>query len=95
MLATVTATGQITIPKAIRDLLNILPGSQIDFEVATDRTLHGRVVTRGSDGLLGLLHRPGRKPRTLDEMDISISATVAEHSLLKTKIRALPGVKLL
>jgi len=31
MTATVTAKGQITIPKAVRDLLGIEPGSKIDF----------------------------------------------------------------
>lgn len=37
---TVTSKGQVTIPKRVRDLLEIGPGSQIDFERAQD----GRVV---------------------------------------------------
>ena len=37
---TVTSKGQVTIPKRVRDLLGIGPGSQIDFERAQD----GRVV---------------------------------------------------
>ncbi len=40
MSATVTSKGQITIPKRVRDLLGIGPGSVIDFERAED----GRVV---------------------------------------------------
>ena len=40
MSATVTSKGQITIPKRVRDLLGIRPGSQIDFERAQD----GRIV---------------------------------------------------
>lgn len=31
MPATVTAKGQITIPKTVRDFLGIAPGSKIDF----------------------------------------------------------------
>ena len=40
MSATVTSKGQITIPKRVRDLLGIGPGSVVDFERAED----GRVV---------------------------------------------------
>ena len=40
MSTTVTSKGQITIPKRVRDLLGIGPGSVVDFERAED----GRVV---------------------------------------------------
>ncbi|WP_425067929.1 AbrB/MazE/SpoVT family DNA-binding domain-containing protein [Reyranella sp.] len=40
MSATVTSKGQVTIPKRVRDLLGIGPGSVIDFERAQD----GRIV---------------------------------------------------
>jgi antitoxin PrlF len=40
MASTVTSKGQVTIPKAVRDLLGIGPGSRIDFERAPD----GRIV---------------------------------------------------
>jgi len=40
MSATVTSKGQIIIPKQVRDLLGIGPGSEIDFERAAD----GRIV---------------------------------------------------
>ncbi len=40
MATLVTSKGQVTIPKPVRDLLGIAPGSAVEFEVATD----GRVV---------------------------------------------------
>jgi len=40
MTTTVTSKGQITIPKQVRDLMGIGPGSVIDFERGQD----GRIV---------------------------------------------------
>lgn len=36
MSTTVTAKGQVTIPKPVRDLLGIIPGSKVDFHRAPD-----------------------------------------------------------
>lgn len=46
MATTVTSKGQVTIPKAIRDLLGIEPGQAVDFRMDTD----GRVVLERTDG---------------------------------------------
>lgn len=40
MATTVTSKGQVTIPKRVRDLLGIRPGSRVEFERAPD----GRIV---------------------------------------------------
>jgi AbrB family looped-hinge helix DNA binding protein len=48
MSTTVTSKGQVTIPKPVRDRLNLKPGSAVDFELADD----GRVV----------LVKAGKKP---------------------------------
>ncbi len=39
-MTTVTTKGQVTIPKPVRDLLGIVPGSKVDFV----RTSDGKVV---------------------------------------------------
>jgi AbrB family looped-hinge helix DNA binding protein len=49
MTTTVTAKGQITIPKPVRDLLGIVPGSKIDFQ-------------RTSDGSVVLVHAAKKQP---------------------------------
>jgi len=49
MGTTVTSKGQVTIPKRVRDLLGIEPGSVVDFE-------------RGADGRVVLV-KVGRKAR--------------------------------
>jgi AbrB family looped-hinge helix DNA binding protein len=46
MTATVTAKGQVTIPKPVRDLLGIVPGSKVAFRRAAD----GSVVLTRADG---------------------------------------------
>jgi antitoxin PrlF len=83
MIATVTDKGQVTLPKAIRDLLNIRPGSRIDFQVTADKKLTAQVQTRGSEGLFGLLHRPGQRTVTIEEMDDAITQMVRERSKVK------------
>lgn len=77
MLATVTDKGQLTVPKAIRDQFGIEPGSKLDFEPQADGTLRVRVLTRGGAPLYGLLHRPGRKARSIGEMDQGIGEAAA------------------
>jgi AbrB family looped-hinge helix DNA binding protein len=46
MSTRVTIKGQVTIPKKVRDLLGIAPGSAVDFELAPD----GRVVLTKAGG---------------------------------------------
>ncbi len=76
MLATVTDKGQLTVPKAIREQFGIEPGTKLDFEPQADGTLRVRVLARGSAGLFGLLHEPGRKALSQVEMEAGIAAAV-------------------
>lgn len=46
MSATVTAKGQVTIPKQVRDFLGIVPGTKVEFRRASDGTI---VLTRADD----------------------------------------------
>ena len=45
MSTTVTSKGQVTIPKAVRELLGIKPGTEVDFRLAAD----GAVVIERAD----------------------------------------------
>jgi antitoxin PrlF len=42
MSTTVTSKGQVTIPKRVRDLLGLTPGSSVDFDVSRE----GQVTLR-------------------------------------------------
>ena len=48
MSTTVTAKGQVTIPKPVRDLLGIAPGSQVEFRRVADGSV---VLVRADEGL--------------------------------------------
>jgi len=52
MATTLTSKGQVTIPKRIRDALNLAPGCSVDFAVNRE----GDVVIQKVGA------RPGRKP---------------------------------
>jgi antitoxin PrlF len=49
MSATVTSKGQVTIPKPVRELLGIAPGSRVDFR-------------RGADGSVVLVRADEKRP---------------------------------
>ncbi len=67
--STLTSKGQTTIPKDIREYLNLRPGQRIDFIVDEE----GRVVLRPATlqirDLAGILHREGQKPISVEEMN--------------------------
>lgn len=77
LTSTITSKGQITIPKEIRDLLNLRPGDRIDFIVE-----NGRIYVQPTDvdvrSLSGLLYKPDRKPVSLEEMDAAIAQGARE-----------------
>ena len=67
--ATMTSKGQITLPKAIRDLLRLSTGDRVDFIVRDDGTVVLRPATVDVRELRGLLHRPGLVPLSVEEMN--------------------------
>jgi AbrB family looped-hinge helix DNA binding protein len=71
--ATVTSKGQVTIPKSIRQALKVGAGDRVDFVMEGE----GRIVVRagmtGVSDLKGFLHRPGRRPVSIGEMNAAIA----------------------
>lgn len=76
--ATITSKGQVTIPKHVRERLRWRTGDRLDFTVDAS----GRVIVELATGdvreLRGLLHRPGRAPVSVEEMNEAIDRHVAE-----------------
>lgn len=70
--ATVTSKGQITLPRDVRDELNLKEGDQVSFEKIDGRYVL-RPQTRSLVDLAGILHRPGEKALSLEEIDASFT----------------------
>ncbi len=71
--ATVTSKGQVTLPRKIREALRIRPGDRVDFVLGADGEVRVRAGEVDVSELRGLLHRPGRKPASLDAMEAAIA----------------------
>lgn len=77
--AKLTSSGRVTIPKVIRDRLDLTPGVALHF--STDPS--GRIVvtplTLGIEDLIGILPRPD-KPLTVEEMDETIIQAAVDRA---------------
>lgn len=72
----ITARGQTTIPSDIRKHLNLKSGDSLRYLVLENGDVY-LVRKRSVMDLEGMLHQPGRKPVTLEEMDEGIAAGAA------------------
>ena len=71
-LATITTKGQVTIPKSVRDSLMLSTGDKIEFVVTDKREALIRPISKKVDEVFGILHKPGRKTVSVEEMDATI-----------------------
>lgn len=69
---TVTDTGQITLPKAIRDHLKLVSGSRTEFVIDEDGKVKIFPLNVAVETLSGILHRPGIQPASLEDMETAI-----------------------
>lgn len=70
---TVTDTGQITLPEEIREHLNLVSGSRVEFVIDEDGQVKIFPLNVPVETLSGILHRPGKEPASLEDMESAIS----------------------
>jgi antitoxin PrlF len=75
--ALITSKGQITLPKEVRDRHSLKPGDTVEFFEEGGRTWVQPRNLRALD-LAGILHRPGMKVVTVEEMDDAVAEAVVE-----------------
>ena len=69
---TVSETGQITIPQEIMDYLKLSSGSKISFAIDEKGQVKIVPLNFSVEELAGILHRPGMRKATIEEMEIAI-----------------------
>ena len=79
---TITAKGQITLNKALLRHLGLKPGDRLEVAERAGRTLSVAPAEKPRTGRMedafGMLHRPGQKPLTIEEMNEAIAQAVGE-----------------
>jgi antitoxin PrlF len=80
MFATLSSKGQITLPKQIRDLLDLNPGCVLDFQVLADHTITARAVKPDARRVRGLLKSPHPTPLSVAQMDDGIARHVRDKT---------------
>ena len=93
--ATLTSKGQTVIPKPIRIQLGLKLGDPIDFIVVENGDVLIRPAASDVRALRGLLHRPGRNPISVEEMNRAqiLQAVYRENSWGKVRISIGSGAE--
>ena len=71
-IATITSKGQTTIPKEIRDKLNLRPGDRISFIVEADGKVYIQPLNVNVEQLSGILHKSVRQVVSIEQMNEAI-----------------------
>ncbi len=78
MRTSVTSKGQVTIPKALRDMAHISAGTQVDFQITDNGYLIVRPVTQDISKLKGIAKQEGQAPVSLTAMKNAIKEGLEE-----------------
>ena len=76
-----TSKGQTTIPLPVRERLGLRHGDAIDFVFQDDGSVALRSVKRDVLSLEGILHKPGRRAVSIEEMNEAIRETAVNRHL--------------
>jgi antitoxin PrlF len=82
--ATITSKGQTTIPKDVRDRLNLKPGDRLEFVFDEDGTLRLVPLNVSLNDLKSILPPPQRKLSD-EELDDAIAAGWGARTTRKSK----------
>jgi AbrB family looped-hinge helix DNA binding protein len=83
-VGTLTSKGQTTIPKDIREKMNMKPGAKLYWTYVNG---HAELRVKGGrlSDIAGLLHDPNRKAATIEEMNEAIADAAAVSGMAGLK----------
>lgn len=70
--AIIDSQGQVSIPKEIREYLQVKEGSKIDFVIDLNGDVKLIPLNVSVEALSGILYRPGQKTVSIEEMEDAI-----------------------
>lgn len=76
--ATITSKGQITLPKEVRDHLHVAEGDRVEFVIQPEGSVEVHPLKGSVQKLFGMLHRPGMRATTLEEIDQALVEALGE-----------------
>ncbi len=79
--AAITVKGQTTIPKKIREHLNLHAGDQLDFVIEDSGRVIIRPATIDVKELEGILHKQGMKAISVEEMRAAIKKCFGKRQI--------------
>jgi antitoxin PrlF len=81
MLATLTSKGQVTLPKEIRDRLQLDAGATLDFQRLPDNTITARAVKPDARRIRALLKSPHGQPLSVAKMDVAVGRLLKDKHM--------------
>jgi antitoxin PrlF len=75
--AKITSEGQITLPREIQEHLHVAAGDRVEFVIAPTGEVQVRPLKGSALKLFGIIHRPGMRSVSVEEMNESIGEYVA------------------
>ena len=79
-MATLTSKGQVTIPKSVREILDLQKGDKLYFIVTKNGEVLIRPASKRVDDVFGRLHKTGRGAVSVTEMDAGIRERLKRSS---------------
>jgi antitoxin PrlF len=76
MLTTITAKGQITLPKDLRSQLDLHSGDKLDFVLVEDGVLQAVPLKQSPRRLKGIVAKP-KKAKTIEQMNKAVAKGAA------------------
>ncbi len=77
---TITSKGQITLPKEVREHLHVHEGDRLEFMIDDQGKVEMRPISRSIQSLFGLLHQPGMRTVSVEEMNEAVGRFHAEEN---------------